>query len=1332
MDFYQIKERITKKEHIEVYPEFLVRQNKDIMIRGKSFYAVWDEEHNIWSTNEYDVARLIDADLYEHRKKLVEKNPDVVVSVNSLCNFSGNGWLQYCNFIKHSPDNYHTLDSKLAFANSKLTREDYASKRLPYDLSKGTYDAWDEIVGTLYDPDEREKIEWAIGSIVAGEAKDIQKFLVFYGEAGAGKSTILNIIQELFTGYYAMFEAKALASSNNAFSTEAFKSNPLVAIQHDGDLSRIEDNSKLNSIISHEEMLLNEKYKASYTARINCFLFMATNRPVKITDAKSGIIRRLIDVRPSGRKIPASRYFELMHQVSFELGAIAWRCLEVYKDCGKNYYNSYRPLDMMFKTDVFYNFVEDSFDTFREQNGVTLKQAWDMYKFYCDEALVDHKLPMYRFREELKNYFAEYKDVARVDGKQVRKYYSGFLSGKFVNSEKVETGMKDSWLKFDKDVSIFDQLASDYPAQLANDEEKPVAAWDHVTTKLRDIDTKKVHYVRVPKNHIVIDFDIKDEHKAKSFDLNHEAASKFPPTYAELSKSGAGIHLHYIYEGDPDKLAPIYSTDIEVKVFKGKSSLRRKLSACNDIPIATISSGLPLKGDDSKMIDFKTIQDNDHLVNFIRACLAKKHHGATKPEVDFIYTVLEDVYKSGVTYDVTDMYHDIYQFASNSTHNAEKCIETVMKMKLQSKDHETNTVITRYEFAPSAPRTFYDVEVFKNLFVIVYLVEGGQPIALINPSPSEVYNLIWTSDGKLAHRWVGFNNKRYDNHIIMARSKGEDLMGLYNRSQKIIGKEYGAYVEGAKDISEWDIWDYASNKQGLKRWEIDLDIDHKELEIPWDAEVPESQWDLVVEYCTNDVLATKAVWDATEEDRRAREILAKIAGMSTNTSTNDLTAQIIFGDDMHPQKQFNYRFMGDIPNDIYVLDTETFEYHEEHGLSAQDLIDRGWYSVFDKNMRPVFPGYTFDQYAKVNKSMYRGISVGEGGFVYAEPGMYRYVPVNDITSQHPHSIKAEELFGKKYTDRFYDLLQLRIHIKHKEYDKARSMLGGVVAEYLQDDKNAKILSKVLKIPINSVYGLTSAKFNNRFRDPRNIDNIVAKRGALFMVNLLYEVQKRGFTVAHIKTDSIKVPNATRSIEEFVRKYGKAYGYSFECEEVYDRMCLVNDAVYIAKYKKEDNRNDPEHAGKWTATGAQFAHPYVFKALFTKEPLTFNDLCETRTVQTAMYLDYNENLPEGEHCYTFVGKAGRYCPVLPGCGGGILLREKDGKYYSVSGSKGYRWMEATTVKTAHKENCIDMNYFYALADAAKDNISQYCDFTWFASEDTEDYDFIDIESDQLPF
>ena len=95
---------------------------------------------------------------------------------------------------------YHSLDEKLIFSNMVTTKTDYASKRLPYPLEDGDYSGFDKLISTLYTPEERHKIEWSIGSIVSGESKTIQKFMVLYGSAGTGKSTILNIIQKLFDG----------------------------------------------------------------------------------------------------------------------------------------------------------------------------------------------------------------------------------------------------------------------------------------------------------------------------------------------------------------------------------------------------------------------------------------------------------------------------------------------------------------------------------------------------------------------------------------------------------------------------------------------------------------------------------------------------------------------------------------------------------------------------------------------------------------------------------------------------------------------------------------------------------------------------------------------------------------------------------------------------------------------------------------------------------------------------------------------------------------------------------------------------------------------------
>jgi energy-coupling factor transporter ATP-binding protein EcfA2 len=1245
MDFFQIKERSMKKGIIEIYPDFKVVRSKDLMIRGRSFYAIWDEERGLWSTDEYDVQRLVDKELFEYWKKLQAANSESVVRVKYMNDWSTNSWQQFRNYMNHLSDNAHQLDTGLTFLNTEVKKKDYVSRRLPYPLEEGECPAFDELMSTLYDQTEREKLEWAIGAIVAGEGKDIQKFVVLYGTAGSGKSTFLHIIEKLFPGYYTTFEAKALTGSNNNFSTEVFRTNPLVALQHDGDLSRIEDNTKLNSIISHEEMTMNEKYKPSYTARANCFLFMATNKPVKISDAKAGIIRRLIDVHPSGRKFSVNKYHVVVSRIEFELGAIAYKCQQTYWRMGKNYYSGYRPLEMIMQTDVFFNFVEANYTIFLDQGGITLSQAYEMYKTYCDDSLVEFKLPRHKFREEFKNYFENFEEMTRIDGKQIRSYYSGFIVSKFTVGEKMPIeDTKVSWLTLDSDTSIFDKIAEEFSAQYASTKyETPSKSWNQIVTKLKDLNTRKLHYVKIPSSHIVIDFDIKDVERNKSLERNIDAASKWPPTYAEYSKSGLGLHLHYIYEGDPNKLANVYAEGIEVKVFNGDAALRRKLSKCNNVSINTINSGLPLKGE--KMINFDIVNSEKRIRDLIKRNLLKEFHPGTKPSVDFIFTILEEAYHSDMKYDVTDMRQKVLVFANNSTHQADYCLKLLDKMHFRSE--EPSKDLGKYI---DDALVFFDVEVFPNFFIVSFKYEGNDKECshMVNPTSLQIEELM-----KL--KLIGFNCRRYDNHMLYARLIGYTTEEIFKLSQKIIvDNNRGSFFGEAYNVSYSDVYDFISEKKSLKKFEIELGIHHQELGLPFDQPVKDEDVPMVIEYCDNDVRATEAVFHARKEDFIARQILADLSGLTVNDSTQSHTAKIIFGSDPHPQEKFNYT-----------------------------------------DLSKMFPGYKFEN----GKSFYRGEEVGEGGYVHAEPGFYYRVSDLDVVSMHPTSAELLDLFGV-YTKNYSELKAARIAIKHKDYELAKTMLNGCLDKYLTSTAGANELAYALKIVINIVYGLTSAKFPNKFRDPRNIDNIVAKRGALFMIDLKYAVQEQGFKVVHIKTDSIKIPEATGAIIDFVFEFGKKYGYTFEHEATFDKFCLVNDAVYIARYSGKE-------AGKWVAVGAQFAQPYVFKTLFdSSAEITFEDLCETKAVTTALYLDMNEGLEENEHNYVFVGKTGLFCPIKTGHGGGLLMREKDGKFYAATGTKGYRWLEAEAVKKAGKEDSVDKRYHEHLVDEALDTISEF--------------------------
>jgi len=897
IDFLMITTRSAKKESIEIYPKFIIRKSSDLMIRGGDFYAVWLEEQGLWSTDEQDALFLIDCEL-DRQAAEARKTFDGGIRVLHMWD-SESGmidcWHKYCQ--RQMRDSFHMLDEKLIFANTVTTKKDYASKKLSYPLEEGEPTAWNRLTSILYSPEERHKIEWAIGSVVSGESRKLQKFMVFYGAAGTGKSTVLNVISQLFDGYTSVFDAKALGSSSNAFALEAFKSNPLVAIQHDGDLSKIEDNTRLNSLVSHEIMTVNEKFKSTYANRFKCFLFMGTNKPVKITDAKSGLLRRLVDVSPTGEKIDYREYKTIMNQISFELGPIANQCQDVYlKEPG--FYDTYIPRGMLGASNDFYNFVLDAWYVFKKENETTLKAAWEMYKTYCEDAKVAYPYSQRAFKEEMKNYFAEYKERVNLpDGSRVRSLYSGFKTEKFEDEEpeKRDQEPEQQTLSLQEGPSIFDKECADCPAQYASDNETPFMKWEDVKTTLSDLDTSKLHYVKVPENHIVIDFDIPNERGEKCFEKNREEAAKWPPTYAEVSKSGQGIHLHYLYTGDATKLSRVYDDHIEVKVAVGNSSLRRKLTICNGRAIAAISSGLPLK-EESKTVNMATINSEKALRTLIKRNLNKEIHAGTKPSMDFIFKILEDAYASNLTYDVSNLYTAVLAFAAGSTHQADYCLKLLGKMQFKS------DTASSCEISEDVRIIFYDVEVFPNLFVICWKIngDGNQIVKQINPTPTNIEELI-------RFNLVGYNCRRYDNHLLYARLLGYTNEQLYALSQKIISGNAGCFFGEAYNLSYTDVYDFSSKKQSLKKFEIDLGIHHQELGLPWDQPVPEALWTTVADYCANDVIATEAVFNALQPDFLARKILADLAGMTVNDTTNTLTSRIIFGKNKTPQSQFNYR-----------------------------------------------------------------------------------------------------------------------------------------------------------------------------------------------------------------------------------------------------------------------------------------------------------------------------------------------------------------------------------------------------------------------------------------
>ena len=1245
MDFIRVAHKENKDGTREFYPSLQAIESTDLVIRGGQFVAIWDEDSGLYSRRVSHIPYIIDKSF----AKMVGDKIRGGDTIRKMRVFDNQLYSRFQALVRSIGDMGPELDQRLVFASETPKKAHAASFRMPYDLSDTPCPAWDEIVGTLYSEEDRLKIEWAIGSIFAGASIDtVQKFYVFFGPPGSGKSTILNIIEKLFEGHVSHFSAYDMGRGDSQFSLEPFAKNPLVSVDQDGDLSKIELNKNLNSIVSHDKVLINSKGKNLYELKPRATLFIGTNEPIKISNRKSGLFRRLVDIQPTGNTLEEDRYHALTTQVLFELGSIATKCTAVFNEHGRTYLSSYRSTDMMYRTNDIFNFVEDNRMALGAGGGITLKQAHKMYQQWCVDTDTKNYYKQYQLRDLLHDYYEEFHEAIMVDGNRYRSYFKTLRDLEKFSWKGLTPKSNAPWLVLDQTQSLLDRDLKDEPAQYASNEGTPRKTWENVSSTLSNLDTSKLHYVKVPLQHIVIDFDLKDSRGDKDLARNLEAAARWPATYAEVSQGGAGLHLHYLYKGDVERLAAVDPNgDFEVKTLLGNSSLRRKVSLCNNLEVATISSGLPLK--EEKVLSPKVMSSEKGLRDLILRGLNKEIHAGTKSNMDFIAKVLDDAYQQGLVYDVSDMWDDIFGFAMSSSNQRQRAIEIAMGLKLKSEAELTEETVDS-----DKPIAYFDCEVYPNLFAIGWIYEDApdeQIVRMLNPTPSEVEELF----EKL--RLIGYNNRGYDNHILWARTLGYSNEELYKLSHRIVVEnDRRATFGAAYNVAYADLYDYASEKKSLKKWEIELGLPHLEMDLPWDQPVPDDRVDDVMEYLGNDVLSTRAVAKVRAGDFRARQILAELSGLEVINTTRQHTERLIFEGEKNVETDLVYT-----------------DLHEQ------------------------FPGYKFDRFASgKDKSTYKGESVGEGGLVRSTPGMYTNVALLDVASMHPTSIIQLNLFGK-YTNNFKELMDARLLIKKGDLEAAGKLFDGRLAKYVSDPSEAKMLSNALKIVINSVYGLTAASFPNLFRDPRNVDNIVAKRGALFMMDLRDFVEAEGFQVVHIKTDSIKIPNATPEIIEKVNEFGKKYGYDFEHEATYDKFCLMNDAVYVAGTLDTEEAPWEDRKYKWSATGAQFQHPVVFKSLFSKEEIDAKDYVETKQVAKGAIHLKNEDTGYLQ----FVGRFGAFVPVL---GGRTLLRIDGEKEYAVTGTKGHLWEIDEVVLNGDYE--LDYEYFQHLIDEGMRTIEKF--------------------------
>ena len=1231
MDFYDIIVDNSKKV-TSIGPIFRTIDIQDIIIDNKAqeVIAFWDEKAQTWSDNTAKLLVGIDDEILQKYKEFQKLHPEAPVTLNMINNVASVAYRDWLKFLSSVRTPKPTFNSEVIFSDHTIERSDYATYKLPYTPNPDIdIEGFLEGMSVFYEPAELDKLMWFIGATLTGDIHDIQKFAYLYGRAGSGKGTTINIIKQIFQGPYTGQISLEKLTGKSEFASSQVRDLP-VLYDPEVNLYRMTNDTPLLALTAHEPISVNRKFRDPIEISFRGFLIAASNQPVKVRNIDAGINRRLVDIYQTGGKMDSTQYAAWMDSIPSQVPGIAAYAINKYRTMGRSYFEGYVSQQMLAQTNYMHRFVKTHYDQFTDP--MPLNRAYSQYEEYLASDNVDFKVT----RHDFQNDFARYWDHTlqkhqTVGGVQSKFWFYGFDKSS-IGEQNEDTGNAGSTISNQEQPNDFDQLFNSsfnifesdpglvYPAQLATSTGVPSSPWTKVTTTSTDIDQSKLHYLLVDKSIIVIDIDTHKPTDKPAMEVLRKLKDVYslPNTFAEPSRSGSGIHLYYSYS---DRI-PLKSMElfpqVELKVYNGNASLRRIFTKSNGVKALTSVNYATLKPlfdaaqKEPRMIDSQlksAISTEEEIRTLIKKALRMEIHDHTKPNMDFIAHILDEAVANDVLYNISDLETAITTFATASTNQSDTCIR--IAMDLPYKNPQTDPTVFDPDEFPKAPSghvdpqdfMFYDTEVYRNVFMLSYYKRStmDEPKTLINPSQDELYKLF-TNEAL-----VGFNNYRYDDYILYYALMGYGPLELFSVSQQLIQEHASNKLSfKAHDVSYLDLYEIASTKQSLKKWEVDLGLPYDELDIDWNEPLAPELWDRVAAYNRNDTAVLPGLLDAIYGDYEAVELLSQLSGLPLNRTINAHTTQFIF--------------------------TKKDGTHVKPDSSYTQYTD----------LRTIFPGYEFDKY---KGSSYLGLNPSNGGYVYSNPGIYKRVVELDIKSMHPTSMKELNYFGP-FTENYAALMDVKFFLSDDKLDEAKEALP-ILGPILDDPHtNIKAVIKAVKRALNSAYGLTSATFDNALKNPQNVDNIVAKRGALFMIQLQRKLEEAGTTVVHIKTDSIKVADPTEELIHDIQEFGKQYGYTFEFEDEYAPFTLIDKAQLIGYSNAHQS---------WHAIGTKFINPYTYKTLFSHEDYVLDDYA--RTIQSRVGKLYLGDL--------FIGRIGSF--VASENGSILTVHKDDGGVSSPAGT-----------------------------------------------------------------
>ena len=370
-------------------------------------------------------------------------------------------------------------------------------------------------------------------------------------------------------------------------------------------------------------------------------------------------------------------------------------------------------------------------------------------------------------------------------------------------------------------------------------------------------------------------------------------------------------------------------------------------------------------------------------------------------------------------------------------------------------------------------KVFYDIEVFRYDWCIVFKHEDGRIIYFWNDQKEELLRYVYNPENFEDNIYIGFNNRHYDTYVFSAILQNCDP---YKVSQDIIKYQIPPYkvINNCVPFIQYDCMPNPPKSLKELEFHIGLSIQESTVSFDIDRKLTKEEREEVLKYCIHDVEATETYFYLKIEEFTAHEGLINIFNLNPKENylktKSQLVSTILGGNRTDTQDEWCINVPDNLKLNKYRFIADWF-------LNRSDINEKLEFNFNDSLLCTIANGGA------------------HGGGLYVNTDN-RLLKSADVESYYPSLIIEYGLMSRGATNNIYE-----------EIKKQR------VAYKKQNDPR----HYPLKILLNSTYGSFLFK-GSQLYDPLK-GHLICIYGQLFLLDLMEQLEPYA-DIINLNTDGI--------------------------------------------------------------------------------------------------------------------------------------------------------------------------------------------------------------------